>query len=108
MISEGRVLIGTLKKSEDLYYIQHTLYYETPGFPAAVNEDSQLGVDVRSNKYFTSYFIGADNSPSYTAFTNGTGDAAGTQCKVSGVPMGITWEITDNGEVLLNEERHWW
>ena len=74
MAAEGVTLVGSLVAAEKAFYAETRNYYSSA---PNVGDDSVLGIDVRGNKYFTTYTVTAVAGPSFPATTSGIGDATG-------------------------------
>ncbi len=58
MISEGYGLLGMILSAEKAYYSEYGNFYHTNTVWTC--NESTLGVDARSNKYFTYFYIGSN------------------------------------------------
>jgi len=64
--TEGKALLGEINAAQQIYYSRHGQYYAgTVGQQLAAS----FGVDSRSNKYFTSYYVLTTGTNSFTAVT---------------------------------------
>ena len=72
MLTEGKSIIANIENSEKIYYAENSFFYSTQ----KKSFDKVLDVDVRSNKYFRSFEITAEEK-SFVATTSGTGIASG-------------------------------
>ena len=77
MATEGKALLGTIQTSEKVYFAEFASFKGV----AETSFDSELDVDARANKYFTSFTIsagsGTGDTAAYTASTGGNGGASG-------------------------------
>ena len=77
MASEGKALLGTIQTAEKVYFAEYAIFKNV----STTALDTELDVDARSNKYFTSFTIataGNGASATYTANTQGNGGASGS------------------------------
>ncbi|WP_372518678.1 prepilin-type N-terminal cleavage/methylation domain-containing protein [Candidatus Ruminimicrobiellum ovillum] len=58
-MTEGKVLVSAIAKSELAYHVQHGYFYNTPG---TISRDSVLDIDASGNKYFRLFFA-RSNTP---------------------------------------------
>lgn len=88
MTTEGKALLGVIQLSERAYFAENASYLgvETTDF------SEELDIDVRSNKYFTSFTISSNGQTGddarYTAITTGNGGASGIELTIIGKPKG--------------------
>ena len=77
MATEGKALLGTIQTSEKVYFAEFASFKGV----SETSFDSELDVDARANKYFTSFTIsagsGTGDTAAYTASTGGNGGASG-------------------------------
>ncbi len=77
MASEGKALLGTIQTSEKVYFAE----YATFKTATTTSCNTELDVDARSNKYFTTFTVSAaaatGDGANYTATTTGNGGASG-------------------------------
>ena len=76
MASEGKALLGTIQTAEKVYFAEYAIFKNV----STTSIDTELDVDARSNKYFTSFTIatsGNGSGATYTANTQGNGGASG-------------------------------
>jgi type IV pilus assembly protein PilE len=86
MATEGKSLLGVIQLSERAYYAENASYLGV----VTTSFSEQLDIDVRSNKYFTSFTISSNgqtgDNAKYTAITTGNGDASGITLTIMGQP----------------------
>ncbi|MBO7432068.1 MAG: prepilin-type N-terminal cleavage/methylation domain-containing protein [Elusimicrobia bacterium] len=77
MATEGKALLGTIQTSEKVYFAEYAAFQSV----TLTSFNSELDVDARANKYFTSFVVSANTSTgdtaAYTAVTAGNGGASG-------------------------------
>lgn len=68
VVTEGRALMSTILTSQKTYYVEYLNFYKSPLANATTytSEDEVLGIDARSNKYFSLF------NPSDKSNTNGS------------------------------------
>lgn len=96
MASEGKALLGTIQTAEKVYFAENAAFKSASG-----SIDTELDVDARSNKYFTSFEITVAESGSsakYTATTTGNGGASGITLAIYAGSQGVP----SYGETGLN------
>ncbi|MBR3628187.1 MAG: prepilin-type N-terminal cleavage/methylation domain-containing protein [Elusimicrobia bacterium] len=82
MASEGKALLGTIQTAEKVYFAEYATFKP---LTTETGYDTELDVDARSNKYFTSFTIttnGSGSGATYTAITTGNGGASGIALSV--------------------------
>jgi type IV pilus assembly protein PilE len=88
MTTEGKALLGVIQLSERAYFAENASYLglETTDF------NEELDIDVRSNKYFTTFTVSSNgktgDNARYTAITTGNGGASGISLTIIGQPKG--------------------
>ena len=81
MATEGKALLGSIVTAEKVYYTEFTDFLTV----AETAFSSELDVDARSNKYFTSFQIGDDSGSGtdrYSALVKGFDQATGINITV--------------------------
>ena len=63
MMTEGKVLIGAIAKSELAYHVEHG-YFLNVGW---TNSSRELDIDVRGNKYFREFYAQSGGGSYYTS-----------------------------------------
>lgn len=99
--TEGKALLGAIRTAENIYYAANGRFVSEGSPNNRVSKGEIIDVDCSSNKYFTSFYVDAEQNTEssgmqYYAQTDGTGDA-------TGLAMGIS--VLSNGEVSYND---WW
>ena len=61
MGTEGKALLSAIITAEKIYYAEYGRYKDSP--EGHINYDKQLGIDSRSNKYFTGWGAGGQCEP---------------------------------------------
>ena len=73
MASEGKALLGTIQTAQKVYFAEYATF---KGVTTTTSCDTELDVDARSNKYFTTFNVARANASGdtagYTAVTTGT------------------------------------
>ena len=107
MGTEAKSLLGAVATAEKVYYAEYDHFYALGGDPAgdvttaakAKAFDTQLDVDVRGNKYFTSYGIaitGDGNGAVFTAVTSGVPSSGADK-------ISLTLVSASTGQPVLTE-----
>ena len=74
MLTEAKTLMSTIERGEAVWYVAHTRYLD---IDSGTSFNSDLDIDVRSNKYFNSFGVTTGNDgSSATAITKGIGAAS--------------------------------
>lgn len=61
-VSEGYLLLGTIKDAQMKFYHETGHFYKAPGTGSGWIEtcnDTTLGIDARANKYYTAFYAGS-------------------------------------------------
>jgi len=72
MLTEGKSAMSTIELTEKVYYCENSFYHGT----SQTSFDEVLNIDLRSNKYFTSFEI-SEEGDNYVATITGVGAATG-------------------------------
>lgn len=97
MASEGKALLGTIQTAEKVYFAENAIFKSV----TSGSIDTELDVDARSNKYFTTFEIsvsGDGSTAAYTATTKGNGGASGITLQIYAGSQGVP----SYGETGLN------
>lgn len=70
--SEGEIVLSMIKDAEQAYYSIHGKYYSV----SKTSSNSAINVDLRSNKYFTSFEVSLTDK-GFIAITHGTDGTSG-------------------------------
>ncbi|MCR4662521.1 MAG: prepilin-type N-terminal cleavage/methylation domain-containing protein [Endomicrobiaceae bacterium] len=77
MASEGKALLGTIQTAQKVYFAEYAAFKGV----TTTSCNTELDVDARANKYFTSFTVSAASATgdgaNYTATTTGNGGASG-------------------------------
>ena len=60
-MSEGYSLLGLILSAQKSYYSEYGNFYVSSGSNMWTNNDTVLGIDARSNKYFTRFYSAGSN-----------------------------------------------
>ena len=71
MMTEGKVLIGAIAKSQLAYHVEHGYFFDTPGWTSYSRE---LDIDTSANKYFYEFYA----QSGYYAVPNANANFAAT------------------------------
>ncbi|MCL2484828.1 MAG: prepilin-type N-terminal cleavage/methylation domain-containing protein [Endomicrobia bacterium] len=79
MATEGKALLALVNTAQKIHFAEHGSFLAVP--ETSVNTD--LDIDARGNKYFTSFSVTV-NSTSFAAATTGTGKASRISLSLTG------------------------
>ncbi len=86
IISEAKALMGAVERGEMICYSAENGYHAVP---EGTSYDEKMDIDIRGNKYFTSFRVISSSSGTATAITEGSGEAEG---------LSITLNFSEPGE----------
>lgn len=89
IMSEAKALMGAVERGEMILYSSQGQYHAVP---EGTSYDEDMDIDIRGNKYFTSFKVTVNSSEdggTATAITEGSGEAEG---------LSITLNFSEPGE----------
>ena len=92
MMSEAKALMGAVEKGEMIFHSAQGQYHAVP---EGTSYDEDMDIDIRGNKYFTSFAVivnSSEDGGTATAITEGSGEAEG---------LSITLNFSEPGEKAI-------
>ena len=76
MSTEGKALLAEIDAAQKIYHARNGSFYEPSGSDKKETHSAKLGVDARTNKYFTIYKITTGDDDTFTATIGESDDKA--------------------------------